>query len=340
MLDSNRLHVLREVARCSSFAAAAAALDYTPSAVSQQVAALERAVGATLVERGRRGISLTEPGRTLVTHAERILTAMEAAESEIDALVRVRSGLLRLGWFATAGASLMPKAIATFRTRHPDVHLHLVEADPEECAERLKQHQLELALIYDFELGGRRLCDNVCGVDLLEDRLYVALPRHHVLASRTSISLRDLADEPWIQGVRGGSTLEVLPIACRAAGFEPNVAFRTDDHMAVQGLVAAGVGVGLIPSIALPTARPDIEVRPITDPALVRTVRAALPPTGYRAPAADAMLEILAEVSPKIVSYAMQYLDTQQSQACAQPDIRNSSNGVTAFYGVLTRPRQ
>ena len=149
-----------------------------------------------------------------------------------------------------------------------------------------------------------------------------------------SVSLRDLADEPWIQGVRGGSTLEVLPTACRAAGFEPNVAFRTDDHMAVQGLVAAGVGVGLIPSIALPTARPDIEVRPIGDPPLVRTVRAALPPSGYRAPAVEAMLEILAEVSPKIVSYAMQYLDAQQSPARAEPHVTNSSNGVTDLHGA------
>jgi molybdate transport repressor ModE-like protein len=310
MLDARRLRVLAEVARCGSFSAAAATLEYTPSAVSQQVAALEREVGATLVERGARGVVLTEPGRALVRHAERIVAGLEAAEAEVQALAGLRSGRLRLGWFATAGATLMPRAIAAFRARHPDVDLSLVEADPDECMARLRERELELALVYDFDLAPS-LGDDLEQVDLLADRLYVGLPRDHPLASKASVSLRELREVPWVQGVRSGSTLEVLPTACRAAGFEPRIAFRTDDHMTVQGLVAAGVGVGLIPTLTVPTARADIAVRPITAPPMVRQVRAALAPGHYRPPAADAMLAVLREVAAGVADEAARHLESR-----------------------------
>jgi DNA-binding transcriptional LysR family regulator len=296
MLDARRLGVLLEVSRRGSISAAASALGYTPSAASQQVAALEREVGATLLERGARGVIPTEPGRALVRHAERIVSALDAAEAEVQALAGLRTGLLRIGWFATAGATLMPRAIATFRERHPGIELSLVEADPDDCAARLRARELELALVYEFDLAPSLGAD-LRQVDLLVDRLRIGLPAGHRLAARKRLRLRDLAGEAWIQGVRSGSTLEVLPIACRAAGFEPRIAFQTDDHMAVQGLVAAGAGVGLIPELTLPIARGDIVVRAVSRPALVRRVRAALPPGGYRTPAAQAMLAVLEEVA-------------------------------------------
>ena len=143
--------------------------------------------------------------------------------------------------------------------------------------------------------------------------MYVALPPDNPLVSRASLHLEDLANESWVQGVHSGSTLEVLPAACRAVGFEPKIAFQTDDHMALQGLVAAGVGIGLIPSIALPTARQDIAVRPVSRPELVRRVRAALPPGAYRSPAAQALLAVLGETAPTVVSDATRYLEGQRS---------------------------
>ena len=299
MLDMRRLAVLREVARHGSLSAAAAALDYTASAVSQQLRTLEQEVGTVLVERGPRGARLTEAGQLLVRHAQRLLEGVEAAEGEVQALVGLRAGQLRLGWFATAGSTLMPLAIRRFRDRHPGVELQLTEGDPDVCADRLRGGQLDLALVYDFELApslGRDLRQ----VELLTDRLRVAVPREHRLAGRTRVDLVALRDERWIQGVRSGSTLEVLPSACRAAGFEPRIAFRTDDHMAVQGLVAAGIGVGLIPGIALPSRRQDIAVLDVRRPALVRHVRAALPPGRYRSPSAAAMVEVLREVSREL----------------------------------------
>ena len=303
MLDVRRLRVLAEVARHGSFTAAAEALSYTPSAVSQQIAALEREAGTVLVERGARGVALTEPGRLLAAEAEQILGRLAAAELELQALAGLRAGLLRLGWFATAGATLMPRAIAEFQRRHPEVELDLFEGDPDECVPRLRARELELALIYQFELEPLVAAD-LERVHLLDDPLNVGLPADHRLARRRRVRLTDLAGERWIQGVRSGATAEVLPRACRLAGFEPAVAFRTDDRIAVEGLVAAGVGVALIPQLTLPTVRPDITVRPLEASGLRRSVLAALPAGAYRPPGAAAMLEVLREVCQGLAAEA------------------------------------
>jgi DNA-binding transcriptional LysR family regulator len=303
MLDVRRLRVLLEVARHGSFTAAARSLSYTPSAVSQQVATLEREAGATLVERGPRGVALTEPGRVLAREADEILGRLASAELELQALAGLRAGLLRLGWFATAGATLMPHAIAAFQRRHPAVELDLFEGDPDQCAPKLRARELELALVYQFELEPP-VAPDLEQVPLVDDPLYIGLPANHRLVSRRRVSLADLAGERWIQGVRHGSTLDVLPRACRLVGFEPRIAFRTDDRSAVEGLVAAGVGVALIPQLTLPAARGDIAVRPLEAKGLARQVRAALPPGVYRPPAATAMLEVLREVCERLVADA------------------------------------
>jgi DNA-binding transcriptional LysR family regulator len=303
MLDVRRLKVLREVARHGSFTAAAQALAYTPSAVSQQIAALEREAGAILVERGPRGVSLTEPGRVLAAEADEILGRLAAAEGELQAIAGLRAGLLRLGWFATAGAILMPRAIAAFQRRYPGVGLDLFEGDPDECIPKLRARELELALVYEFELA-EPMGTDLEQVPLVDDPLHVGLPPGHRLARRARVRLADLAGDRWIQGVRHGSTVEELPRACRLVGFEPQIAFQTDDRIAVEGLVAAGVGVALIPRLTLPTVRRDVVVRPLEARGLSRQVRAALPLGSYRPPAATAMLRILHEVCEGIVADA------------------------------------
>jgi DNA-binding transcriptional LysR family regulator len=307
MLDVQRLRVLQAVAAHGSFTAAARALHYTPSAVSQQIAALEREAGTTLVERGARGVALTEPGRLLAAEAEEILGRLAAAELELQALAGLRAGLLRLGWFATAGATLMPRAIAAFQRRHPGVELDLVEGDPDECIPKLHARELELALVYEFDLEPP-IGAGLEQVPLLTDPLNIGLPAGHPLAGRQRVRLADLAGDRWIQGVRHGATLEVLPRACRLVGFEPIVAFRTDDRIAVEGLVAAGVGVALIPQLTLPTVRSDIVVRPLVAKGLSREVRAALPRGAYRPPAAVAMLDVLREVCRELVAEAARRL--------------------------------
>src|SRR5919108_4564114 len=148
MLDVRRMRVLREVARRGSFSAAADALAYTQSAVSQQIAALEREAGTRLVERGARGVRLTDAGRALVEHADGILARLTAAEEELEAIAGLRGGRVRLASFPTAGATLVPLAIAEFSQRHPGVELSLVEAEPEDAIPQLKSGQLDVALTF------------------------------------------------------------------------------------------------------------------------------------------------------------------------------------------------
>jgi DNA-binding transcriptional LysR family regulator len=307
MIESPRLRILLAVARAGSLAGAAAALDYTPSAVSQQMRVLAGEAGVPLFERRGRGVVLTEPGRALAQHAERVVEALDAARVEVEAIAGLRSGLLRLGWFTTAGALLMPRAIARFSDSNPDIDLALVEGDPEECAALLRDGELDLALVYEFPLGAP-LASDLRVQKLLEDRLYLALPRGHRFAARTEVALEELAGDAWIQGVRHGQTLETVPAACRQAGFEPRIAFRTDDHTAVLGLVAAGVGVALIPQIALPVGRRDVAVCALEAHGLVRTVGVAMPPGRYIPPAVAAMTELLGRVAGELMRAAAERL--------------------------------
>jgi molybdate transport repressor ModE-like protein len=299
MLDSRRMRVLLHVARTGSLAAAAAELGYTPSAVSQQIRALERELGTVVLERRGRGVVLTEPGLALAEHAQRIVDELRAAEAEVEAIAGLRAGTLRLGWFSTAGAILIPRAIARFRARHPDIELELEEADPDQCAQALREGQLDLAVLYEFRLGPR-LPTDLRLTPLIEDRLHIALPPGHRLAHRKRIRMGELRDDTWIQGVRHGSTLATLPAACREAGFEPRIALRTDDPMAWQGLVAAGVGVAVIPELTLPTARSDLLVRELDAPSLIRKVSVAMPVARYSPPAAAAMVGTLKEVAAEL----------------------------------------
>src|SRR5918912_2834898 len=192
MLDVRRMRVLREGAARGSFSAAAEALSFTQSAVSQQVAALEREAGTTLLERGSRGVRLTDAGRALVSHADVILARIEAAEEELAAIAGLRGGRLRLASFQSAGATLVPRAVAAFRERHPGVELAMIEAEPDEASERLRAGDIDLALVYDFEHLPGMLDGELELTPLLEDPYDVILPRDHPLAKRRALRLRDL----------------------------------------------------------------------------------------------------------------------------------------------------
>ena len=299
MIDGRRLRVLLEVARAGSLAGAAAELGYTPSAVSQQIRALEREIGTVVLERRGRGVILTETGRALARHAQRISEDLGAAQAEVEAIAGLRTGVLRFGWFSTAGAILVPRAIARFRSRHPDIELALEEADPDECARALHEGELDLAVLYEFRLD-ERLPGELRLTPLLQDRLHIALPPNHRLAHRRRIRMAELAHDAWIQGVRRGGTLATLPAACREAGFEPQIAFQTDNPIAWQGLVAAGVGVAVIPQLTIPSARPDIAISELDAPGLVRKISSAMPSGRYTPPAAAAMTQALTEVAAEL----------------------------------------
>jgi DNA-binding transcriptional LysR family regulator len=294
MLNAGRLKILKEVAYRGSLSSAAEALSYTQSAVSQQIAALEAEAGMTLLERHSRGVSLTAAGQTLLGHAEGILAQLDAAEAALATIAGLRGGRLRMASFPTAGATLMPLAIARFRSAHPGVELTLAEHEPEQIAERLRAGELDLGLLFEFE-DQPPLQAGMTRAELLVDPMYLALPRAHPLEARKRLRLEDLADEAWVQTSRSSPCARHVVRCCHAAGFEPNVAFESDDYQTVQGLVAAGVGVALVPRLALSVVRDDIAIRALVPASPVRNVLAATPPGARLIPAAPAMVAILEE---------------------------------------------
>jgi DNA-binding transcriptional LysR family regulator len=296
MLDVRRMRVLREVAQRGSFSAAADALAYTQSAVSQQIAALEREAGTRLVERNARGVRLTDAGRALVEHADAILARLADAEAELEAIAGLRGGRLRLAAFPSAGATIMPEAIARFRARHPAVELTLEPADPEPALVKLRSGDADLVLDITGSLRPPRE-DGIERVHLLDDPMYVALPQGHPLAHKRNLKLEELADESWILGTTGSCPdASIFLHSCQLAGFEPHVTFNSDDYFAIQGFVAAGVGASFIPDLALITVRDDIVVRSLGPRPPARVIWAATLKDSYASPARVAMLDILAEV--------------------------------------------
>jgi DNA-binding transcriptional LysR family regulator len=302
MLNVARLRVLREVAYRGSLSAAADALSYTQSAVSQQIAALESEAGMALLERHPRGVTLTAAGQTLVGHAEGILAELEAAENALADIAELRGGRLRMGSFPTAGATLMAGAIASFRASYPGVELTLAEDEPERIAPQLRAGELDLALLFEFD-GQEQLAADATCVALFEDPLYLALPHGHRLEPRRRLRLEDLREEAWVQTVHASGCAQHVVRCCRAAGFEPRVSFESDDYHTVQGLVAAGVGVALIPQLALSTAREEgVAIRALSPAPPARKVLAAVPAGPRLVPAAPAMLGILEEAAARLTT--------------------------------------
>jgi len=297
MLNLGRLRVLTEVVNRGSFSAAAEALSYTQSAVSQAVARLEAETGATLVVRDRRGIRATAAGATLFEHADAIFAQVEAAEADLAAVLGVRGGRLRVASFPSAGATLMPLAVATFRARHADVALTLAEGEPEEIAPRLRAGEFDLALLFEFPGARERPGAGLRTVTLLEDPMHVVVPADHKLAAKPSLSLADLREQQWVQTSASSPCARHVVRSCLAAGFEPNVTFESDDYETVQGLVAAGVGVALIPRLALTHVHSGIVVRSLAPRSPARTVIAATTVDPGVAPAANTMIRVLADVT-------------------------------------------
>ncbi|HXS44663.1 MAG TPA: LysR family transcriptional regulator [Solirubrobacteraceae bacterium] len=296
MLDVRRMRVLREVAARGSFSAAADALAYTQSAVSQQIAALEREAGTVLVDRSARGVRLTDAGRALVDHADVILARLADAEAELEAIAGLRGGRLRLAAFPSAGATIMPEAIARFRERYPAVELSLEPAEPEPALAMLRAGEVDIGL--DISAGFRTAReDGLERVALLDDPMYVALPARHPLARKRTLKLSELADESWILGTTGSCPdASIFLRSCQLAGFEPRIAFNSDDYFAIQGFVAAGVGASFIPDLALVNVRDDIVVRSLGARPPVRRVTAAVLEGSFCSPARRAMLDVLVEV--------------------------------------------
>jgi DNA-binding transcriptional LysR family regulator len=283
-VDVARLTVFREVALRGSFTAAAKSLRYTQSAVSRQIAALEDDVSAALFDRLARGVRLTDEGRCLLAHAEAVLDRLDAARADLAALRQVDTGRLRIGAFSTAEAVLVPRAMAAFRSAHPRVELSLSDGLSAAHAASLRAGELEVAV-----LAGAPAPDLECH-HLLDDPLLVALPADHHLASRRTLRLTELAAESWIAG---STTVEDTLIgACLRSGFRPAVRYVVQEWTAKQGLVAAGLGITLVPGLAAGALRPDILVKRLrAEETTPRPIHAATRPAP--SPAAERFIEHL-----------------------------------------------
>ena len=284
--------MLRAVAEHGSFTGAADALSFTQPAISKQIAALEQQAGVALLERSPRGVRLTQAGSVLVEHAEAIAERLSAAEEQLEALALMETGRLRLAAFPTAVATVVAEAVAAFDKSHPAVALSLEERLSDESLDLLRAGHLDLALVVDYSEEVE-----LEGIDLhllIDDPMFITLPQGHRLADRVKVPVRELRDEYWIEGKRPDCNRALEQLGA-ANGFDPHVAFEAVDWIGKQGLVAAGVGVALVPGLGLAMLREDIVVRRMTPDAPKRRVYAAAAANGYTAPAVPAMLEILRE---------------------------------------------
>jgi DNA-binding transcriptional LysR family regulator len=294
MHDLRLLNVLREVALRGSFSAAAESLAYTQPAISQQIARLEKHVGVKLIEREPRGVRLTPAGEVLVRHTERVMAQLAAADEELQDVAAQARGRLRIGSFATAAGTIVPRAVAAFRPLRPAIEVDISLLDPHESIPAVRRGDLEIAITeeggFDSEVdtGGLQI------EHLLDDHMWVSLPVDHPLATRPTVDLIDLRDEDWMFACLSGTCADsnVVLRACRDAGFQPRIAYQSDDYFAIQGLVASGMGVALIPGLGLASTRDDVAVRPVKGRPPHRRVAAvtASEPTGGAIPT---MLECL-----------------------------------------------
>jgi DNA-binding transcriptional LysR family regulator len=292
VIEARHLRVLRAVAATGSFSAAGRELGCTQPAISQQMKALEASVGTPLLVRGGREMRLTQAGEALVRHAAGILAGLTAAEEEVAAIAGLRAGRVRLVSFPSGSSTLVPTALAALRAAHPGTRVSLEEAEPPESVDRLRAGDCDVALAFRYEgaAGTEEWADLVVR-PLLTDRLVALLPERHRLARAQSLAVGELAREPWIAGCPRcrGHLVEV----CQEAGFTPRIDFATDDYPAVAGLVGAGLGVAVLPQLAIESVRPRGARAVTLEPAVRREIVALTLPDLAQVPAVAATLEQL-----------------------------------------------
>lgn len=294
MLDVRKLRVLRSVVNSGSISAAAVNLGYTPSAVSQQIASLERAAGIALLEKAGRGVRATAAGHLLAEHAADIMARLAEAETALADLRAGRTGRLRVHYFATAGAALVPPAVAEFRTRRPDVKLELRLQEPAHSADSALAGAADIQLIVLPRSTSPQSIPGTELVHLLDDPYRLLLPRGHRLADKQDIELTELADEPWVDNEwPPGMCRKIMLDAFAAAGFTPKFVVESDDYPTAQGFVAAGLGVTMVPVLSLGSVHPGVEVRRVRSPELVRCIYAAVPVNNADNPLVKEMMAAL-----------------------------------------------
>ena len=293
MLDLRRLRLLRELEARGTVHGAARALDYTPSAISQQLAVLEREAGTALLERAGRNVRLTDAGRALVRHAVKLLDGMEAAEAELAAIAAGRpAGTVRVAAFQSALLRIVAPALAALAESHPDVRVEAVEAEVENAVPALRLQQLDAVVGDEYEGQPRAIHRDLAREPLLDEQVRLVLPAAHPLARRRKVPLAALAGADWAACQPGTGHREMLIGTCRRlGGFEPDLRHASDDFLILFELVRKTGACALLPDLVLDAGAPDVAVRSLAEGTVGRAV--FLLTRSARTPAVEAVAAAL-----------------------------------------------
>jgi DNA-binding transcriptional LysR family regulator len=267
-LDLRRLRLLRELKERGTIAAVADALQFTPSAVSQQLALLEREAGVRLLERSGRGVRLTDPALVLVEHADALLERAALAEADLAAAAGTVTGRARIASFQSVGLRLALPAMQALARDAPRLRCEFLEAEPEEALPALALGDVDLVLGDEWQHQPRRMPPGLERHELLRDPIHIVLPSRHAVARRHrgAVPLAALAAEAWVTGHADMGWEELTRRACRQhGGFDPDIRHRTNDATIALALVAGGLAVALVPDLALPRRRTGLAVRPVAE---------------------------------------------------------------------------
>lgn len=271
------LRVFCEVATRQSFSDAAEALNYTQPAVSQQIARLERQIGGKLIERDAHRLRLTPAGRILLRHAQKVLMQMAEAEGELATAMGRGSGAMRVGAYPSVAGTILPSALSTFRAAMPSIGVTIQVAEPPELIAAVRRDDCDLAIVDDGGFCGPLNLSGLLVDHLLDDPLHAVLPTDHPLTAASDVTLSDLRDENWLvlamAGVGDGDSNIVIR-ACQEAGFQPRVVFTSLEFFAIGGMVASGMGISVVPALAVSTLGSDVSIRPLRGHALTRRISA------------------------------------------------------------------
>jgi len=296
VLDVRRLRLLRELAARRTVTAVAEALSYTPSAVSQQLAALERDAGVPLIERVGRGVQLTEAGRRLVVHAEAVMARLEAAEADLARSSGDVSGRVRVASFQTAAHALVIPALGALAGRHPELSCELVQAEAEDALPALRLGDVDMVLAEEYDHAPRPRDPALEHRDLCRDALVFAVPAGHPAARKDAIAFADLRGDAWAGGETGTAWNDMIERACRSiGGYEPDVRHNVDDVRLILSLVAGHGAVGLVPELGLHNEIEGFVWRPPAEGPLDRRIFTAVRGGTAERPALEAVRAALAE---------------------------------------------
>jgi DNA-binding transcriptional LysR family regulator len=293
MLDLRRVRLLRELAARGTIAAVADALQFTPSAVSQQLAILEREAGVPLLERAGRGVRLTDAALTLVEHADALLERAALAEADLAAAGGTVTGRARVAGFQSVMLKLAIPAIEALARDAPRLRCELVEAEPEQAIPALALGDIDVVLADEWQHQPRALPPSLERHELLSDPVNVVLPEAHPALRRhtAAVPLAELADEPWATGHPSMGWEEMTQRICRElGGFEPDIRFRANDANVSLALVARGLALALIPDLPLVGGRPGVAIRPIAESEVTRAIFAVTRAADAARPSTQALL--------------------------------------------------